>query len=91
MNRQQRRAAARKKLVVPMVRIGDLTMGEAEVVAEALDQYALTLEEDTDPASQQVWAIGRARAIRDMVQAGIDGRPTYDEHNDREQPHETSG
>lgn len=86
MNRQQRRAAARKKLVVPMVRIGDLTMGEAEVVAEALDAYALQIEEDVNLSDQQVWAIGRARAIRDMVQAGIDGRPTYDEHQDREQP-----
>lgn len=84
MNRQQRRAAERRKLKVPMIRIGQLTIPEAEVMAEALDMYALQLEETVEPTSEQVWALGRAKALRDMLQAGIDDRPIYDEQADRE-------
>lgn len=83
MNRQQRRAVDRKKVRVPMVKIGLLTIPEAEVLAEALDTYAVSLEKETDPTSEQVWAIGRAKVIRDMVQAGIDNKPTYDQHAER--------
>lgn len=83
MNRQQRRALARKQAQVPMVKVGLLTIPEAEVVAEALDQYALHLQ-DVGLEGERVWAHARAVAIRELLQASIDGRPAYDEHGERE-------
>lgn len=84
MNRQQRRAAARRPPVSLGIRIGDLSVKEAEVVEEALDQYALELEKVTEPHAEQVWAIGRAKAIRDLLRAALENRPQYDEHGERE-------
>lgn len=84
MNRQQRRAAARKRLRVPAIRIGEVTIPEAEVLTEALDMYVLSLEEEVEPHQEQVWALGRAKALRDMLQAGIDNKPIYDAHAERE-------
>lgn len=84
MNRQARRAAERRQKAALAVRVGDLSVQEAEVITEALDQYALKFEQESDLHTEQVWAIGRARALRDMFQAAIDGRPPLDPTGDRE-------
>jgi len=84
LNRQQRRAAERRKQpVLAGIRIGDLTLKEAEVVEEALDQYALHLEELGDLQGERVWALGRARSIRDRIRASLENRPHYDAHGER--------
>lgn len=86
MNRQQRRAIERRKAAALCIRMGDLSLAEAEVLAEALDAYALKIEEDAvgDLTGEQVWARGRAIAMRDLLQASIEGRPAYDSHGKRE-------
>lgn len=88
MNRQERRAVERKQARVPMVKMGLLTLAEAEVVAEALDDYARHLVEDTEGVltGEQVWAVGRAKAIRDLLQASLEARPAHDGTNDRTPP-----
>lgn len=83
MNRQQRRAAERKQAAVPMVKMGLLTLPEAEVLAEALDAYTVHLGDLGDLEGPQVWALGRARAMRDMLQASLENRPGYDSHAER--------
>lgn len=86
MNRQQRRLAARRQAAALRIRVGDLSLAEAEVMAEALDNYAFKIEEDADGdlTGEQVWARGRAIAMRDLLQASIEGRPAFDSHGERE-------
>lgn len=86
MNRAARRARPAK---VPMVKLGLLTIPEAELMAEWADGYLLQLEEllgDDEPTPPQVWARDRTRQLRDMLQAAVDGRPALDEHARREEP-----
>lgn len=93
MNRTQRRARARGKVVVPMIRMHDLTLQEAEMTAEAYDAYRLKMDDDVpenERTDLQRWAYARAGQIRDMLQASVEGRPAYDEHGERE-PQSSSG
>lgn len=86
MNRQQRRLAERRKKEALCIRIGDLSLAEAEVIEEALDTYVLKMDEDIEgePTGPQVWARGRAVSLRDMLRASIEGRPSFDSHGERE-------
>lgn len=76
MNRAARRSLQRSKGVrVPLIRIGDLTVHEAEIVEEALDLY---LREqwafvEGEPDDQQRWVISRAQSIKDGLYAAIHG------------------
>lgn len=89
-NRQQRRAAERRRnRVVPMVRVGDLTLPEAELHAEAMDAYVRSLDAEL-PAdvglwtAQQTWARARAVQLREMYQGTVEPRPVpNDAHGQR--------
>lgn len=86
MNRATRRAARRGKVTVPMVRLSDLTLDEAEIVEEALDMY---LQEqwafvEGEPTDQQRWVIDRAQRIKDGLYAAIHGQPWHDQGATRE-------
>lgn len=74
---------------MPMVRLGDLTIPEAELMAEWADAWLNQLDEhflEGQLDDSQRWARARTRQLRDMLQASVEGRPTYDEHREREEP-----
>ena len=86
-NRATRRAT--KRPTVPMVRLHDLTMPEAELTAEAFDAYRRLMDDEVPEGERtdlQRWAYRRAGQIGEMLQASVDGRPTYDEHGERVAP-----
>lgn len=91
MNREQRRRQAKMRAVVPMVRVHDLTLAEAELHAEAMDAWLLQLAElesdDSKLTPQQVWGRDRARQLLAMYQAAIEGRVVpNDSHGERLEP-----
>lgn len=88
MNRAMRRAQSRGKVQIPMVRVGDLTMDEAEILEEALDMYLR--EQDSfvegEPTEQQAWVIDRATRIKNALYAAIHGGKWHDQGQERELP-----
>lgn len=92
MNRAQRRAAAQGKgpRTVKYYKV-PLTPPELEIVAEALDAYRLQMDDMVDEGDRtdlQEWAYRRAGAIRDILQAELEGRPYHDVHAERLAPGE---
>jgi hypothetical protein len=90
LNRQQRRAVARKRVRTPMVKLGLLTLHEAELMSEWADAYLLQQERDLPPPDERTpleqWAVERTRQIQALLQAKVEDRPAYDEHREREEP-----
>ncbi len=89
-NRKERRHAARRGRVVPMVKMGLLTIPEAELIAEWADAYLLQQERDLPTEEErtelQRWSVARTAQLRNMLQASVESRPTYDEHAERVEP-----
>lgn len=85
MNRQQRRALERGKAKRPMVRIGELTLDEAEILEEALDLYLREqwAHVEGEPDMQQRWVIGRAEQMQRLLYAAVHRGAAYDTHGER--------